>query len=253
MWRLPLGIVLSLLPSRWRDWLGLQQVIPWERATIVSGILESVLALGALVVWYSHSVTSWAAVALDSALRGGPPAAYSGQELGLSAFVLWLLHPQTWLMGYFAFEGMLRMLAAISTEQIFGTLPLIFVDSCYGRATGRPLRGDDLLAPSGKAQWRSFVSALKEKLLVRRLPLVEDQVLEVSGGGEEEFLVEVHSSRPKAEWIPPKIIRIADTYFRLENVERRKSARPFVFRLRRLAAGVPGRAVIVYDAAPLPR
>jgi hypothetical protein len=126
MWKLVLGIVLSLLPKRWRDGPGLQQVIPWERATIVSGILESLLALGALVAWYSHSVSSWAAEALDSALRGGPPAAYSGQELGLSAFVLWLLHPQTWLMGYFSFEGMVRMLAAISTEQTVGTLPLVF-------------------------------------------------------------------------------------------------------------------------------
>jgi hypothetical protein len=250
MWRLVLGIVLSLLPKRWRDGPGLQQVIPWERAAIVSAILESLLALGALVAWYSHSVSSWAAEALDSALRGGPPAAYSGQELGLSAFVLWLLHPQTWLVGCFAFEGMVRMLAAVSTEQIFGTLPLAMVDWCYGKATGRPLQGDDLLAPGGKAQWRPFVSALKEKMLVRRLPEVDDQVLEV-GGSEGEFLLETHSSRPKQEWIPPKIVKIADAYFRLENVEMRKSARPSIFRLRRLAAGVPGRAVIVYDA-PLP-
>jgi hypothetical protein len=250
MWRLALGIVLSLLPSRWRDGFGLQQVIPWERATILSGILESLLAFGALVVWYSHSVTSWAAEALDFALRGGHTASYSGQELGLSAFVLWLLHPQTWLTGYFAFEGMVRMLAAISTEQIFGTLPLAFADWCFGKATGRPLQGDDLLVPGGKTQWQSFVSALKEKMLVRRLPQVEDQVLEAAAGSDEEFLLEVHSSRPKPEWIPPRIVKIADTYFRLEHVETRKSPRPFIFRLRRLAGGVPGRAVIVYEAPP---
>ena len=252
MWRLALGIVLSLLPRRWRDGLGLQQVIPWERATIISGILESVLALGALVVWYSHSVTAWAAEALDSALRGGPTASYSGQELGLSAFVLWLLHPQTWLMGYFAAEGMLRMLAAISTEETVGTLPLVFLDWCYGKATRRAPEGGDLHAPSGKVQLRSFVSALKEKMLVKRFPQVDDQLLEFSGGSEEELVVEVHSSRPKPEWIPPKIIRIGDSYFRLENIETRKSGRPFIFRLRRLAAGVPGRAVIVYEAPPPP-
>jgi hypothetical protein len=112
------------------------------------------------------------------------------------------------------------------------------------------LQGDDLLVPGGKAQWRSFVSALKEKMLVRRLPEVDDRVLEV-GGREVEFLLEIHSSRPKQDWIPPRIVKIADAYFRLENVEMRKSARPFIFRLRRLAAGVPGRAVIVYDV-PLP-
>jgi len=35
--------------------------IPWQRATIVSGILESLLALLALLSWYSISVTTWAA------------------------------------------------------------------------------------------------------------------------------------------------------------------------------------------------
>lgn len=248
MWRLPLGIVLSLLPRRWRDGLGLQQAIPWERAAIVSGMVESLLAVGVLVVWYSHSVTTWAAEALDSALRGGPPAAYSGQELGLSAFVLWLLHPQTWLTAYFAFEGMVRMLAAVSTEQIVGTLPLAVVDWCYGKATGRPVQGDDLHLPSGAAQWRFFVSALKEKMLVRKLPQVADEVREVLEGGES--FLEIHSSRPKAEWIPPKIVRIGNDYFRLEHVEMREPPRPFTFRLRRLPAGVPGRSVIVYEAPP---
>jgi hypothetical protein len=98
-----------------------------------------------------------------------------------------------------------------------------------------------------------IVSTLKEKILVRRFPQVQDQVLEVAAGSDEEFLLEVHSSRPKPEWIPPRIVNIADTYFWLEHVETRKSARPFIFRLRRLAGGVPGRAVIVYEAPPSPR
>jgi hypothetical protein len=248
MGRLALGIVLSLLPRQWRERVPLFESIPWQRATIVSGILESLLALLALVSWYSISVTTWAANLLDSALRGCPEASVPGQAIGFSALVLWLLHPQTWFIGYFAIEGAVRMLAAISTEQTFGTLPLAFVDWCYGKATHRPLEGDALHAPSGKAQVQSFVSAMKQEVLLRRLPEVADELVARDEG--EESLLEIHSSRPKAEWVPPKIVRVGDAYFRLEHVERRRPPRPFVYRLRRLPAGVPGRTVIAYDAPP---
>jgi hypothetical protein len=67
------------------------KTVPWERATIVSGFGESLLALVALVYGYSHSVTSWAANALDSALQNGPPAAsVPGPLIGLAGLALWL-------------------------------------------------------------------------------------------------------------------------------------------------------------------
>jgi hypothetical protein len=63
----------------------------------------------------------------------------------------------------------------------------------------------------------------------------------------DEVVIEIQSSRPKPEWIPPKTVRIGDSYFRLENATRGKSPRPFVFRLKGQPAGVPGRTVIVYE------
>src|SRR5229473_3130255 len=204
MWRLALGTILSLTPSRWRAGLRLNEAIPWVRATVLSGFLESLLAFFALIDWYSHSVTTWAANALDSALRNGPERAVPGQAIGFSALVLWVIHPLTWLIGFFVIEGLLRLLAAAFTEQIFGTAPLAFADWCYGKVTGRSLDG--------------------------------------------EALLEIHSSRAKAEWIPPRTVRIGDTYFRLEQLTQGNAPRPFVFRLRRVAAGAPGRTVIVYES-----
>jgi hypothetical protein len=94
MWRFVLGVILSFSPQSWR-------------------------------CWYSHSVTSCAANALDSALQNGPPAAaVPGPLIGLAGLALWLLHPLTWLLGHFAIEGVVRLLAAVATERIFGTLPL---------------------------------------------------------------------------------------------------------------------------------
>jgi len=123
------------------------------------------------------------------------------------------------------------MLAAISTEQTFGTLPLAFAGWCYGKATHRPLEGDALHAPSGKAQVQSFVSAMKQEALLLRLPEVADELVGRDEG--EDSLLEIHSSRSRAEWVPPKIVRVGDAYFRLEQVERRRPPRPFVYRLRR--------------------
>ena len=246
MWRLALGILLSILPQRWRDPLRLNESIPWEPATVLSGFVESLLALILLVYWYSHSVTTWAANALDSALRGGPDSAVPGQAIGFSALVLWILHPLTWLIAYFILEGLVRLLAAAFTDQIFGTLPLAFVDWCYGKAKRRPPEGDALHTPGTRAQLQSLFSALKEKIIVSRLPEVEDELVESTCTGES--FLEIHSSRPKPEWIPPRVVRIGDAYFRLEQISQGKSPRPFVFALRRLAAGVPGRSVILYQA-----
>jgi hypothetical protein len=246
MWRLALGTILSLLPRRWRTVLRLREAIPWTRATLLSGFLESLLALLGLVSWYSHSVTRWAANALDSALRNGPERAVPGQAIGFSALVLWLIHPLTWLIGFFVIEGLLRLLAAAFTGQIFGTAPLAFADWSYGKLTGRPLEGDALHTLSARAQYRSIVSAVREKIIVASLPEIADELLEQSAGGEA--FLEIHSSRAKAEWIPPKTVRIGDAYFRLEQLAQGNAPRPFIFRLRRVAAGAPGRTVIVYES-----
>ena len=115
-----------------------------------------------------------------------------------------------------------------------------------GKATRRPPEGDSLHTPGTRAQLQSFFSTLKEKIIVSRLPEVEDELVESTCTGES--FLEIHSSRPKPEWIPPRVVRIGDTYFRLEQISQGKSPRPFVFALRRLAAGVPGRSVILYQA-----
>ncbi len=226
MWRLALGIFLSILPQRWRDALRLNESVPSEPATVLSGFAESLLALILLLYWYSRSVTTWAANALDSALRGGPESAVPGQAIGFSALVLWTLHPLTWLIAYFILEGLVRVLAAAFTDQIFGTFPLAFIDWCYGKATRRPPQGDSLHTPGARAQLQSVFSTLKEKIIVSRLPELEDELVESTRAGES--FLEIHASRPKPEWVPPRVVRIGDAYFRLEQLSQGKSPRPFV-------------------------
>jgi hypothetical protein len=168
-----------------------------------------------------------------------------GQAVGFSALVLWLIHPLTWLIGFFVIEGLVRLLAAAFTEQIFGTLSLAFAGWCHGKATGRPAEGDALHMPSGREQLQSIVSIVG-KIIAARFQEVADELVELSEGGEA--FLEIHSSRAKAEWIPPKTVRIGDVYFRLEQLAQGNVPRPFIFRLRHLAAGAPGRTVIGYES-----
>jgi ACR3 family arsenite efflux pump ArsB len=66
--------------------------------------------------------------AFDSALRNGPAAEYDPHLLGLSAFVIWSLHPLTWFLASWFVEGLVRIFAAISLEQ-----HLAHVASGFGR------------------------------------------------------------------------------------------------------------------------
>ena len=247
MWRVLVAMVGSLFPRRWRAAMPGADAIPWELGGAISGILESLAGLGALVFWYSLSVTTWAANGLDSALRGGPEKNVPGQAIGFAALLLWVLHPLTWVIGYFVVEGAVRMLGAAFTGHTMGTLPLFLADWTYGKLTRRPPEPDELYSP-GTGYGASFLAAMKDKWQVRRLPRVDDQV-EHTRKGDEHYL-EILACRPKADWVPPRIVRAGDVYYRLEETRRAGAPRPFVYRLRKLPAGVPGRNVIVYPEAP---
>jgi hypothetical protein len=243
MWNLVPGIALSLLPRRWRTAVP-EETVPWVAAAILSGVLEAVLAVAGLVAWYSHSVTTWAADALDSALRNGPAAAYDPHLLGLSAFVIWCIHPLTWLLASFFVEGLARIVAAISIEQILPLWVLALADWFYDRVTRRQRGARGL--PGANKPLRSLLETAKlaaKTVCLRELP---DELAEAANGAER--LLEIRSSHRKAEWMPPSVVRVDDLYYRLESVCEGPRPRPFVYCLRRLAAGVPGRSVIRYHS-----
>jgi hypothetical protein len=251
MWKVVPGIALSLLPRRWRAAQAIpDETVPWVPAAILSGMLESILAVAGLIYWYSHSVTTWAAEALDSALNNGPTADYDPPVLGLAAFVIWCIHPLTWLLASLFIEGLARIVAAISIGQILPMWPLSSADWCYGKFTHRPREGDAQHAPSGREQLRSFVEAAKNAAKTACLPELPDELMESADG--RDSILEIHSSHAKAEWTPPRVVRIDSIYYRLESMAEGQRPRPFIYRLRRLAAGVPGRNVILYHSPVSP-
>src|SRR5262245_41540094 len=144
--------------------------------------------------------------ALDSALRNGPAAEYDPHLLGLSAFVIWSLHPFTWLLSSVFIEGLVRIVAAISLEQILPLWLLASADWFYGKVTRRPRERGVADLPGGREQLRSFLETAKLAAKTVRLRELPDELTESIDGAES--ILEIRSSRQKALWMPPRVVRV---------------------------------------------
>jgi hypothetical protein len=239
-----LGPMLALLPQSWRDALPLGQYIRWKRATVVSGLGESVLALMFLTDWYLGTVPVWIGKVLDVVLSTNNAKQISDHQIGFTGLLLFLMHPLTWVFFYFGAEGAVRLLAAAFTDSCFGTLPLGLIDKAisglWRAAKGQPLDGRE----NSSGNFSEWKNAVRDKVLIARAGDLPDELCFRKNGAEDTL--EISASRPKQDWNPPRTIRYADSYYRLEESMRGGGLRPFRYVLRRLPAGVPGRTVLIY-------
>jgi hypothetical protein len=250
MWISLLGPFLALFPRRWRKALPFHDAVNWRSAAILSGMAESALAIAGIMYWYSYSMTVWVSHALDDVLSKNSATGITDHEIGFAALVVWATHPLTWGIAYFCIEGAWRMCAAF-TDSVLGVFPLYLLEKIYSKIFRRGAPEPPGTVKFSKGHVSSYVGTVTEKVLTARLAQVPDE-LSVSKNSAEEFL-EIRASRAKTDWTPPRVIRYEDRYYRLEECARGSGARPFVYKLRRLAAGVPGRNVLTYspDEAPI--
>jgi hypothetical protein len=251
MWVLLLGPFLSLLPTRWRKALPFYDAVHWRSAAILSGLAESLMALAALMYWYSYSVTTWVSRALDNVLGKNAPTTITDHDIGFAALVIWATHPWTWAIAFVGVEGLARVSAALA-DTVLGSFPLYLLEQIYSKIFrgGAPeLAG---AVKFSESHLSSYVGAVREKVASARLPQVPDEHYILKNTAEE--ILEIRAWRAKPDWNPPRVIRYDDRYYRLEDCARGSGPRPFIYKLRRLAAGVPGRTVLVYspEEAPVP-
>jgi hypothetical protein len=242
-----LGPFLAFLPRRWRESLPFLASIDSKPAELLSGILECVVALIALVYWYSYSVTHWAADAVFSAIQNG--AEIDPKAIGFAGLAVMFLHPLTWLIAYFGFEGIVRLCAAF-TDTTLGVLPLFLADKIYLQFVrgGNPLTvGTDNFSQNHLA---SGFRAVRERALMAALPLIPDELHFATRGSDQ--ILEIRSCRAKPDWTPPRVVRHEDRYYQLEACSQGSASRPFIYVLRKLSAGVPGRTVLVYSPEQTP-
>lgn len=210
------GPVIALLPKRWRENLlaarGSVSLVP---GAIISGVVEAILGLAALIVWYSVFVTMAAQVAATSSAPGA-----GNSRLGMYVYVLFWLNPITWIVAYFGLEGAVRAVCAISTDQVYGMLPLFLIERSV-RAL-RPAKPE--------------------------LPLVADEVL--PGGATCDM--KIASCRARSEWTYPFTIRYAGAFFQVvASTCLGAGVRPYIYSLRRLPPGEVARGLREYDPADI--
>jgi hypothetical protein len=248
MWTYLLGPFLSIFPKRWREALPFSRYVRWARATAISGLAESAAALTALSYWYTEAMTTWVGrgvdVALNGALSGKSGPEMRPQDIGAVALIVWASHPLTWLLAYAGIEGALRVGAALTGVGL-GTLPFFLVDQVFVLLFGR--RQSELMEEAGSSanNLSSVGGAIRERIASARLSSSSDELSFKRSGGEE--ILEIYASRRKEGWDPPRTVRYADTYYRLEAASMTRGPRPFHYTLRRLPAGVPGRTVLLYS------
>jgi hypothetical protein len=237
------GPIIAFLPKPWRQSLPFAEGVHWGRATAISGFVEAAVALAALMEWYSFAMSKWIGNGVGVALSGKMGTEVRLQDIGGAALIIWWMHPLTLLLAYCGFEGAVRLCAGAFGGSSCGILPLFLADKIvfgpFRRSKRAALDGADR---GGNVS--SYAGAIRERVRTARLAEVPDELcFSKSESGE---ILEVCACRRKQDWTPPRVVRYLDHYYRLEADSSAGGARPFRYRLRRLAAGVPGRTVLLY-------
>ena len=245
MWTYILGPFLALLPKDWRNSLPFHNYVNWPRAIFVSGFLEFFGALICLGYWYLNAMSYMVDHAVGKAGLGELGSQVTDHAISGAALFIWCTQPLTLALGYLMVEGAVRLCGAAFAETNLGSLPFFLVDRIFFRPFRReaPTRDAGLGAASNIA---SYAGAITERVRTVGVSKSEDQ-LRVRKNGAEEFL-EIYTWKRKIDWTPPRIVRVDQAYYRLEDCVRGTSSHPFCYVLRRLAAGVPSRTLLLYSA-----
>lgn len=244
MWTYLLGPIVAFLPKAWRNALPFAEQVDWKPATGISGTIELVLGLIVLSRWYVHVMSTWVGYGVSQAMEGKMGTEVRFQDIGGAALVIWATLPLTWLLAYFALEGAVRLCAGAFGGTPCGTLPLYVFDAILFRPFRR--RGTTPLesGAGARANISSFAGAVRERAQSSKVSNVPDELCFSEDKSGE--ILEIYACRKKLNWTPPRVVRYLDSYYRLEENAGGSGARPFLYRLRRLAAGVPSRTVLLY-------
>ena len=212
-----LGPFYALLPRPWRAvvYRGSQQLL--ARAAFISGILECLVSAFAITVWYLAFFNMLGDGSLHSVLPAIQGSSFSWEIVAQAGFSRFLVHPITWIILYLGFEGAVRTLTALASNETMGTLPLWALERIY--------------------------RAIKAGRRLSQIPLVPD---EITGG--RSFDLQIASCRPRRDWKYPFTIRYGGAYFQVI-AEKFISAgpRPHIYSFQRLPAGEIASGLQEYD------
>jgi hypothetical protein len=218
MWSYVFGPFLALLPARLRTKWFADRNIQWRSAAIISGAMQFVAGPFVLALWEAFITTSIGrSIATAAGLQ--PIQLQGSGPFQMFFLVVSFVNPITWILFYLFVEGAFRGIAAGIAGETLGTLPLFAIDQGY-----------------------LFV---RRKVWDRPPPMVRDLVTQ--DDSRADWQLKIESCRAKGDWNVGKLLRYENRYYRIESYSQEGGARPFVFLLRAVAAGVPSYSVILYS------
>ena len=196
-----IGVIASFLPQRYRPAISVT-----APAATIAGTAQLLFCLGALLhryLTFTHDHLFADMHVMMKAAQIGGEAAVMGS--GLFVLMEYLIQPLTIVLCYFAFEGVVRLVAATITQEIVPTLPLYLV-----------------LLLQQKLHGIRHERALGERII--------DEVRFVESS---PCNLRIASCRPKEGW--NKLITIAyqDELYEVAAAQEGNPPRPFVYLLRR--------------------
>jgi len=212
-----LGTMDAALPEKWRSFGRRSSQQFMGRCGIASGLIEAVLALWLLRLWYLAFFGAFTGAYVRSFVAGGKSLQVAPEIAGGAGFAVLAVNPITWIILYFVLEGMVRATAAAATGDVFGVLPVCAMAFVIRRAVPKA-EGDEL-------------------------PLVADEVL--PGDGSCEF--KIASCRKRPDWTFPFTIRYRGGFFQVNDSQFVSSGpRPHTYSFRRLREGENARGLRDY-------
>src|SRR4051812_27473070 len=204
------GMLISLLPPRYRSHFVSRDAHELEQPAWVSGLLQVASALFFLI---SELYATYAVIAPD---RNLAKEAFNDQLLGAShpgsgiiALFNFALTPSHLVALYFFAEGIVRTVSAGISGHPVGTLPLYFI--------------------SGIHNW--IEPRIHEARMGSR---VVDEVVECN---EQTYSLKILSCRPKRDWHRNITIRYREEFYQMLKEEEGPKPRPFVYYLRKPPLG----------------
>ncbi len=215
--RIVTGIFYSLLPKEWRRHWQPESTIGFERAAILSGLLEILLFGSLLMRGFAHFIVQ--RVAQMDLATGGEIRRHSITTEGYVVLLLgieYLLRPQTIALTILTLEGALRAISAWAVDEVLPSLPLKLVALGILLAHGR-----------------------------RRSPnaaIVDEVLLDT----ENDIPLQIFSSRDKG-WQIPITVEFDGHYYELIGCTKGDPDRPFRYLLRPLSGTSVIRRLVHYS------
>lgn len=216
-----LGIIATLVPQRYRPRVLGDAQVQIKRAAILSGAGQFVLCAAALWFRYPAFYARRVQEAADAVARiGGDKTAIATAHFsgGVLALFEYLIQPLTVVLVYFLLEGIARLAAAVTTNEVLPTLPLQVI-----------------------AWIHAGVSAQRKERALG--PKVADLV---QAGTGKDFELRIESCRPK-QWTALSTIRYQEELYEVARQEDGQPPRRFVYLLRKIPAGKVIRGLHPYD------